>query len=157
MAIAHARGCVGSAGTAAPTPADQFALPVGFAFEGSYSCGSASTSARIIVTAWPYAARVQFFPTTASCNGEITLANGVWTSATQTWALSPGAWVTNPCSYSMIGFSGRVEAVGGLQRFSGAIVPSTTCQTFSAIEVLPTPAPTAAPVGESQPPPTPFC
>jgi hypothetical protein len=56
-----------------------------------------------------------------SCAGEYTLT-GVWVSETQTWALSPGVWLTNPCEYGMIGFSGTIDVVAGLRRFSGRVV-----------------------------------
>ena len=133
--------------TPAPTPTDQFRLETGFAFEGPIQCGVEPISARLIVTSWPQAARLQFFPANTSCAGEFTLGNGAWTSTNQTWALFPAAWVTNPCGYSTLGFRGRIDTLNGRQRFSGSL-SSSQCTSFSFIEPLPTAAPTSAPTKE---------
>jgi hypothetical protein len=70
-----------------------------------------------------------------SCAGEYTLT-GVWVSETQTWALSPRVWLTNPCNYTMLGFSGTIDVVAGLRRFSGRVVGGfgVLCSTFSLME-----------------------
>ncbi len=76
-----------------------------------------------------------------SCAGEYTLT-GVWVNETQTWALSPGTWLTNPCSYYMVGFSGTIDVVAGLRRFSGSVLDkSGYCTTFVLMELIPTGAP----------------
>ena len=128
----------------------------GLVFDGTYTCGS-TAAARINVTTWPSAARIRFVPVPArsvecsvsfvcriptctnavcrvgSCAGEYTLT-GVWMSETQTWTLTPGAWLTNPCNYFMIGFSGTIDVVAGLRRFSGSVTFSG-CTTFSLMEM----------------------
>jgi hypothetical protein len=71
-----------------------------------------------------------------SCAGEYTLT-GVWVSETQTLALSPGAWLYNPCGYDMVGFSGTIDVVAGLRRFSGSVTGDPGCTTFSFMEMVP--------------------
>jgi hypothetical protein len=83
-----------------------------------------------------------------SCAGEYTLT-GVWVSETQRWTLSPGAWLTNPCGYGMLGFSGTIDVVAGLRRFSGSLTHSATCTTFSLMELIPTGAPSLPPLRTS--------
>jgi hypothetical protein len=134
-------------------------------------CGLGATAARITVTTWPSAARVVFVPPqdlrsplsascllfatwslcdvvaacrVRSCASEYTLT-GVWVSETQTWTLSPGAWLTNPCDYDMAGFSGTVDVVAGLRRFSGSVTEAPGCTTFSLMELIPTGAPVLSP------------
>ncbi len=69
-----------------------------------------------------------------SCAGEYSLT-GVWVSETQRWTLSPAAWLTNPCGYVMVGFSGTIDVVAGLRRFSGRVVGgSGECSTFTVME-----------------------
>jgi hypothetical protein len=132
----------------------------GLVFTGTYQCEEQrETAARISVTMWPSAARVEFVPAPArspliatcllcvgyhgyavcrvgSCAGEYTLS-GVWVSETQTWALSPGVWLTNPCGYSMGWFRGTIDVVAGLRRFAGRIdgpAGATRCSTFTLME-----------------------
>jgi hypothetical protein len=131
----------------------------GLVFTGAYQCEEQrATAARISVTAWPSAARIEFVPASArsplietcllcvgyygyavcrvcSCAGEYTLT-GVWMNETQRWALTPGVWLTNPCNYTILGFSGTIDVVAGLRRFSGRVVGGfgALCSTFSLME-----------------------
>ncbi len=70
-----------------------------------------------------------------SCAGEYSLT-GVWVSETQRWTLSPRVWLTNPCNYAMLGFSGTIDVVAGLRRFSGRVVGGfgVLCSTFTLME-----------------------
>jgi hypothetical protein len=79
-----------------------------------------------------------------SCAGEYTLT-GVWMNKTQTWALSPGTWLTNPCNYVMVGFSGTIDVVAGLLRFSGSLAGAPGCTTFVLMALIPTGAPVLSP------------
>ncbi len=113
------------------------------------------------MTTWPSAARMAFVPSQArsplrawcllfatwslcdvvaacrvrSCAGEYTLTGG-WMNETQTWTLSPGTWLTNPCSYDMGGFSGTIDVVAGLRRFSGSLTGAPGCTTFDLMELI---------------------
>ncbi len=46
-------------------------------------------------------------------------------------------WLTNPCGYSMVGFSGTIDVVGGLRRFSGSLTGGSGCTTFDLMELNP--------------------
>ena len=99
---------------------------------GVCSCAG-QVGGSVLAVCLPAICHVSVMCRVGSCAGEYTLT-GVWMSETQTWTLTPGAWLTNPCNYFMIGFSGTIDVVAGLRRFSGSVTFSG-CTTFSLMEM----------------------